>query len=117
MKRCVPWKGEIALTKVFVAMGCALMGVLPVARAQTVEFRNPPELSTPNGYSRVVIVSHRRLIFAAGQVGMDEHRKVATDFAPQAKQAFANLKMVLAAAGAKQLTELWPEDSARQAVG
>ena len=82
-------------------MGCALMGILPIARAQSVEFKNPPELSKPNGYSHVAIVNHGRLIFVAGQVGMDKDGKIAGDFAAQAKQAFANLKVALAAAGAK----------------
>lgn len=88
------------MTKVFVAMGCAFIAVLPVVWAQTAEFKNPPELSRPNGYSHLVIVSHGRLIFVAGQVGMDKHGKVAADFAAEAKQAFANLKIALAAAGA-----------------
>jgi enamine deaminase RidA (YjgF/YER057c/UK114 family) len=78
-----------------------LLGVLPVLRAQNVEFKNPPELSKPNGYSHVVIVNRGRLIVVAGQVGMDKDGKIAGDFAAQARQAFANLKTALAAAGAK----------------
>jgi enamine deaminase RidA (YjgF/YER057c/UK114 family) len=74
--------------------------VLPVARAQTVEFKNPAELGKPNGYSQVVIVNRGRLIFVAGQVGMDKDGKIAGDFAAQAKQAFTNLKIALAAEGA-----------------
>ena len=35
--------------------------------AQAVEFNNRPEMSSPNGYSRAVIVDHGRLIFAAGK--------------------------------------------------
>jgi 2-iminobutanoate/2-iminopropanoate deaminase len=89
------------LRKRLVALCCGLLGVLPVLRAQNVEFKNPPELSKPNGYSHVVIVNHGRLIFVAGQVGMDKDGKIAGDFAAQAKQAFANLKVALAAAGAK----------------
>lgn len=80
---------------------CALLGVLPVLRAQNVKFKNPPELSKPNGYSHVVIVNRGRLILVAGQVGMDKDGKIAGDFAAQARQAFANLKVALAAAGAK----------------
>ena len=87
--------------KRFLAMVCALLGILPVVRAQRVEFKNPPELSKPNGYSHVVIVNHGRLVFVAGQVGMDKDGKLANDFAAQAKQAFANLKVALAAAGVK----------------
>jgi enamine deaminase RidA (YjgF/YER057c/UK114 family) len=57
--------------KSFLAMVCALLDVLPVVRAQSVEFKNPPELSKPNGYSQVVIVNRGRLVFVAGQVGID----------------------------------------------
>jgi 2-iminobutanoate/2-iminopropanoate deaminase len=85
----------------FLAMTCALLGFLPVVRAQSVEFKNPSELSKPNGYSQVEIVNHGRLVFVAGQVGMDKDGKMANDFAAQAKQAFANLKVALAAAGAR----------------
>jgi 2-iminobutanoate/2-iminopropanoate deaminase len=95
------WKGEIPLMKRFLAMVCALLGVLPVVRAQSVEFKNPPELSKPNGYSQVAIVNRGRLVFVAGQVGMDKDGKMANDFTAQAKQAFANLKVALVAAGAK----------------
>jgi 2-iminobutanoate/2-iminopropanoate deaminase len=87
--------------KTFLAMSCALLGVLQVAQAQSVEFKNPSELSKPNGYSHVVIVNHGRLVFVAGQVGIDKDGKIAGDFASQAKQAFANLKVALAAAGTR----------------
>jgi enamine deaminase RidA (YjgF/YER057c/UK114 family) len=97
----VCWKGGIALMKRLIMVGCGFLGILPVVRAQSVEFKNPPELSKPNGYSHVVIVNHGRLIFVAGQVGVDKDGKVAVDFAAQAKEAFANLKIALAAAGAK----------------
>jgi 2-iminobutanoate/2-iminopropanoate deaminase len=80
---------------------CALLGVLPVVSAQSVEFKNPPGLSKPTGYSHVAVVNHGRLVFVAGQVGMDKEGKMANDFSAQAKQAFANLKVALAAAGAK----------------
>lgn len=85
----------------FVAMCFTLLGVVPVLRAQNVEFKNPPELSKPNGYSHIVVVNRGRLIVVAGQVGMDKDGKIAGDFAAQARQAFANLKTALAAAGAK----------------
>ena len=94
-------RGEIALSKRLIALCCALLCVLPVLRAQNVEFKNPTELSKPNGYSHVVIVNHGRLIFVSGQVGTDKDGKIAGDFAAQAKQAFANLKAALAAVGAK----------------
>ena len=95
------------MRKRLVALCCGLLGVLPVLRAQNVEFKNPPELSKPNGYSHVVIVNHGRLIFVAGQVGMDKDGKIAGDFAAQAKQAFANLKVALAAVGVEKLSTNW----------
>ena len=87
--------------KRLIAIGCVLMGLVPVGKAQSVEFKNPSDLSKPNGYSHIVVVNHGRLIFISGQVGMDKDGKMAGDFAAQAKQAFANLKLALAAVGAK----------------
>ena len=87
--------------KRLIAIGCVLMGLVPVVRAQSVEFKNPSDLSKPNGYSHVVVVNHGRLIFVSGQVGMDKDGKMAGDFAAQAKQAFTNLKLALAAVGAR----------------
>ena len=71
------------------------------AHSQNTEFRNPPELSKPNGYTHVVVVNRGKLVFLSGQVGMDKDGKVVGDFAAQARQAFANIKTALAAAGAK----------------
>jgi enamine deaminase RidA (YjgF/YER057c/UK114 family) len=59
-------------------MICAVLGLLPVVPAQSVEFKNPPELSKPNGYSQVAIMNHGRLVFVAGQVGMDKDGKMPT---------------------------------------
>ena len=70
--------------------------------SQSVEYRNPAELSKPNGYSHVVVVNHGKLVFISGQVGINQKGEIVSkdDFAAQAKQAFANLKVALAAAGA-----------------
>jgi len=68
--------------------------------SQQVEFKNPPDLSKPNGYTHVVIVNHGKLVFIAGQVGMDKDGKVSSDFPAQARQAFSNLQAALTAAGA-----------------
>lgn len=84
-----------------VAIGCILLGLVLAVQAQKVEFKNPSELSKPNGYSHVVIVNQGRLIFVSGQTGMDKDGKMADDFAAQAKQAFTNVKVALAAVGAK----------------
>jgi enamine deaminase RidA (YjgF/YER057c/UK114 family) len=71
-----------------------------VAQAQNVQFKNPPELSKPNGYTHVVVVNHGKLAFISGQVGLNSKGEISSDFAAQARQAFANLKAALAAAGA-----------------
>jgi 2-iminobutanoate/2-iminopropanoate deaminase len=71
------------------------------ATSQQVEFRNPPQLSKPNGYTHVVVVNGGKLIFISGQVGMDKEGKISGDFSEQARQAFSNLQTVLTAAGAK----------------
>ena len=62
---------------------------------------NPPELGTPPGYSQVVDVSARRIIFIAGQTAVDRDGNVVgkDDFATQAIQVFRNLANVLEAAG------------------
>lgn len=69
---------------------------------QSIEFKNPPELSKPNGYSHVVIVNQGKLVRVSGQVSMNAKGEMVgkDDFPAQAKQAFANLKTALNAAGA-----------------
>lgn len=91
-----------------IAAACVAMSV--AVSGQSTEFKNPPELSKPNGYSHVVIVNQGKLVFVAGQVGINEKGEIVSkdDFPAQAKQAFANLKVALAAAGAtpKNLVKL-----------
>jgi enamine deaminase RidA (YjgF/YER057c/UK114 family) len=62
---------------------------------------NPAELGTPPGYSQIVDVSARRLVFIAGQAAIDRAGNVIgkNDFSSQAEQAFRNLATALAAAG------------------
>ena len=62
---------------------------------------NPPELGTPPGYSQVVEVSARRMIFIAGQTALDSDGHVVgrNDFAAQADQVFRNLGLALGASG------------------
>jgi len=63
---------------------------------------NPAELGTPPGYSQIVDVSARRLVFIAGQTATDRDGHVIgkNDFSLQAEQVFRNLATALAAAGA-----------------
>jgi enamine deaminase RidA (YjgF/YER057c/UK114 family) len=59
-----------------------------------------PGLSTPPGYSYVAIPTGQ-LVFLAGQVALDQSGAVVGkgDFPAQVRQAFANVKTALAAAG------------------
>jgi enamine deaminase RidA (YjgF/YER057c/UK114 family) len=71
---------------------------------ESIQHLNPVGLSNSShfGYSQVTIVpASAALIYVAGQLGLDENgRFVSDDFAAQLKQAFANLRTALAAAGA-----------------
>jgi enamine deaminase RidA (YjgF/YER057c/UK114 family) len=62
---------------------------------------NPPELGTPPGYSQIVEVTARRIIFIAGQTALDRDGQVVGrgDFAAQAAQVFRNLGVALQACG------------------
>ncbi len=72
--------------------------------ASNPRFLNPGTLYKPPGYSHVVdIVGPGRVIYIAGQLGLDSDGKLvgaAGDFRAQATQAFANLKLALNAVGA-----------------
>ena len=72
--------------------------------ASNVRFSNPKTMAKPPGYSYVVeATGPNRLIFLAGQLGLDRDNKLVGargDFAAQAEQAVQNLKLALADAGA-----------------
>ena len=66
----------------------------------TVERINPDELARPSGFSHAASVTERRLVFLAGQIGVDREGKlVAGGVVAQFEQALANLLTALAAAG------------------
>jgi enamine deaminase RidA (YjgF/YER057c/UK114 family) len=66
----------------------------------TVERINPDELARPSGFSHAVSVTERRMVFLAGQIGVDRDGKVvAGGVVAQFEQALANLLTALAAAG------------------
>jgi enamine deaminase RidA (YjgF/YER057c/UK114 family) len=73
--------------------------------ASKVRYQNPETLSKPPGYSHVVeITTPGRIIYIAGQLGIDRAGNIVGepgDFRAQAIQAFENLKAALAAAGAR----------------
>jgi enamine deaminase RidA (YjgF/YER057c/UK114 family) len=57
-------------------------------------------MTQPTAYSQVVEVSGpHRLVFVAGQTGVDANGKAAQDFRAQAVQAFENIKSALASVG------------------
>lgn len=68
-------------------------------------FYVPDGIAPPvgNGYSHAV--SAGGVIFVAGQIGMEPSGAIADGFEAQARRAFENLKIVLAAAGA-QLSDI-----------
>ena len=64
-------------------------------------FVNPPALEPPPGYSHVVDVRGSRMIFVAGQAGVDSRGAVVggDDVEAQADQAFRNLATALESVG------------------
>jgi enamine deaminase RidA (YjgF/YER057c/UK114 family) len=69
-----------------------------------VERINPAELARPSGFSHAVSVNEGgatgRMVFLAGQIGMDRDGRVAAGgMVPQFEQALGNLLTALAAAG------------------
>ena len=65
-----------------------------------VERINPAELARPSGFSHAVSVTASRMVFLAGQVGMDRDGQVVSGgVVAQFEQALANLLTALAAAG------------------
>jgi enamine deaminase RidA (YjgF/YER057c/UK114 family) len=66
------------------------------------EFLNPPTLCPTHGWTHVVTTTGGRTIHISGQVGMDAAGKIVGpgDLKRQTEQAFENLRLALAAAGA-----------------
>jgi enamine deaminase RidA (YjgF/YER057c/UK114 family) len=73
-----------------------------VAQTGMLRHINPPAVSTPTGYTHVVVPAKGAgLVFIAGQVSADKSGAVVGkgDFKAQAKQVFENLKSAVEAAG------------------
>jgi len=66
------------------------------------EFLNPSDLPTPQGYTQVVTARPGRTVYVAGQVALDRDGRLVGDgdFLAQCRQTFANVGRALAAAGA-----------------
>src|SRR5262249_46072040 len=63
-------------------------------------FINPATLGKPPGYTHVVeVTAPARIVYIAGQLGIDKEGKLSSDFRLQAVQTFENLKNALAAVG------------------
>jgi enamine deaminase RidA (YjgF/YER057c/UK114 family) len=63
-------------------------------------FVNPPNIHPPRGYTHAVeATGPGRIVYIAGQLGVDPAGKMASDFRGQAVQAFENLKAALTAVG------------------
>jgi len=82
------------------AAGAAVPGPAQAQAGTSVRHSNPPGMSQPTGYSQVVEVNGpHRLVFVAGQTGVDAGGKAARGFRAQMVQAYANIKTALASVG------------------
>ena len=70
------------------------------AQAPNLRFSNPPGMTKPAAYSHVVEVSGpHRVVYLAGQTGVDANGHVAQGFRAQAVQVMENIKTALASVG------------------
>jgi enamine deaminase RidA (YjgF/YER057c/UK114 family) len=62
---------------------------------------NPSTLTKPSGYAHGLLIQGGRLLFLAGQTGMDATGKIAApgDIVAQFAQALANIKVIVEEAG------------------
>ena len=85
------------------AVAAASAAIPASAEAQTgtnVRHSNPAGMQQPTGYSQVVEVNGpHRLVFVAGQTGVDTGGKAAKGFRAQITQAYANISAALASVG------------------
>ena len=109
-----PWltHGRWTMTRTLTRLGllscfaiASFVTILPAA-AQTgsdIRFVNPDALGPSRGYTYLVDANRPgRILYLAGQLGTDPSGKVVSaDFREQATQAYENIKIALAAAGAK----------------
>ena len=66
-----------------------------------IRFSNPDTIAKPPGYSHVVeVTGPGRLVYFAGQLGMDRSGKMGANSREQIELAFQNLKAALASVGA-----------------
>jgi enamine deaminase RidA (YjgF/YER057c/UK114 family) len=81
----------------------AVAGAADAVQAQTgstVHRFDPPGMTSPPTYNQVVEVSGpHRVVYIAGQTGVDKDGKMAQGFRAQAVQVMENIKIALAAVG------------------
>lgn len=94
--------GRQILVAICTSILCSAAWAQAGAGKPIVEFKNAPELTAPAGYSHAVVVSGGKMVFLAGQVGLNKQGEMVgkDDFRAQTTQLFANMKAALAAAGA-----------------
>jgi enamine deaminase RidA (YjgF/YER057c/UK114 family) len=69
--------------------------------SENVRRLNPPTMENPPGYTHVVeVTGPARIVYFAGQLGVDKSGAFAQGFEAQTVQAFENLKRALEAVGA-----------------
>ncbi len=82
------------------AAGAAVPASAQAQPVTNVRHSNPPGMNWPTGYSQVVEVNGpHRLVFVAGQTGVDANNKPARGFRAQITQAYANIRAALASVG------------------
>ena len=82
------------------AASAAAPGSAQAQAATNVRHSNPSGMQQPTGYSQVVEVNGpHRLVFVAGQTGVDASGKAAREFRAQMVQAYANIRTALASVG------------------
>jgi enamine deaminase RidA (YjgF/YER057c/UK114 family) len=102
----VPSSEPVASRREFVAAVtvAAAVGTAGAAQAQTpanpLRYSNPDGMTKPTAYSQVVEINGpHRIIFIAGQTGVDASGKAAQGFRAQAMQVFENIKTALNSVG------------------
>jgi enamine deaminase RidA (YjgF/YER057c/UK114 family) len=89
-----------AVTAMTAVSAAAVTGSAQAQAGANVRHSNPSGMTQPTAYSQVVEVNGpHRLIFVAGQTGVDASGKFAKEFRAQAVQAFENIKTALASVG------------------
>ena len=89
----------VAAVTVAAATGVAAAGAAQ-AQVPNLRFSNPPGMSKPTTYSHVVEVNGpHRVVYLAGQTGVDANGKVEQGFRAQAVQVMENIKTALASVG------------------